>query len=182
MTVALENDSTAVAQEEQQGDRGAPTESEPSMRAAATHLRQPRAGLAVPAQSSASDTSGQSQPVKGLRTASDMGEQRKEEQQQQVQMVWQGASLPARSQSTLANPRPSEQLTGEDVEDDSDDMQTEKRSQTKDRPRKPHLQGRFSGRLETKVCSALFGQHERMLCTRHCAGEPHVCVHHHQKA
>ena len=100
--------------------------------------------------------------MKGVQTAGNAADHRQggQQQQQHVHMVWQGPSMLARSQSTLANPRPSEQLTGEDMEDDSDDMQTEKRSQTKDRPRKPHLQGRFSGRLETKVCQHFPGQHD----------------------
>ena len=153
MTVPVVTDShcMGVAQEDQQGERGLPADPEPFMRGAATHVRQPRTGVAIASLSSASDASGQSQSMKEVKAASDPNDQRHDDQQQQVHMVWQGPSLPARSPSTLADPRPSEQQAAEDLEDDSDDMQTEKRSQTKDRPRKPHLQGRFSGRLETKV-------------------------------
>ena len=54
--------------------------------------------------------------------------------------------------SLVMNPKPSEpQAAPEDPEEeegDSDDP-TEKRQQ-KNQPRRPHLQGRFSGRLETK--------------------------------
>ena len=74
-------------------------------------------------------------------------------------MAWQGGPGHGRAHSASLTPRQSghisQQQTGEDAEEDdndSDDMQTEKRcQQAKDRPRKPHLQGRFSGRLETKV-------------------------------
>lgn len=76
-------------------------------------------------------------------------------------MAWQGTASQGRAHSASLTPRQSGQIsqqqTGEEGEDDdSDDMQTEKRSQqAKDRPRKPHLQGRFSGRLETKVCGCV---------------------------
>ncbi len=155
MTVSIVTGShcIGVAQEVQQGERGLPAYSEPLVRGAASHQRQPRTGIAIASLSSASDASGQSQSMKEVKAASDLNNQRDDDmQQQQVHMVWQASSLPDRSPSALANPRPSEQQAAEDLEDDSDDMQTDKRSQTKDRPRKPHLQGRFSGRLETKVC------------------------------
>ena len=112
----------------------------------------------MPAISSASETSGATQPMQGgIRTKHSVAS--RSTGAIQADMAWQGAVGQGRAHSASLTPRHSghisQQRTCEDGEEDdmdSDDMHTEKRSQqAKDRPRKPHLQGRFSGRLETKV-------------------------------
>ncbi len=138
------------------------TESDPSLHTVVTPLRhaaQSR-GAGFPAASSASETSGAQQLLK-------------QSAQARSQMTWSTRAAAGVGEmgsesgpsSLMVDPQPSEpQAAAEDPEEeegDSDDP-TEKR-QLKNQPRRPHLQGRFSGRLETKEDEKRLADECRML-------------------
>lgn len=137
-------------------------ESDPSLHTVVTPLRRtPQlGGAAFPSASSASETSGAQHLLKqSAQARSQMAWSARP-----VSGLWERGSDSGPS-SVMVTPQPSEAHAAaddpEEDEGDSDDM-TEKRQQ-KSQPRRPHLQGRFSGRLETKDDEKRLADECRML-------------------
>lgn len=137
-------------------------DSDPSMRTVATpHRHAAHPGVsALPATSSASETSGAQNLLK-------------QRAQARCQMAWSAPpaagmgekgseSVPSSVRMTPQQSEP--QAAGDDLEEEEgeSDDQMEKR-QMKNQPRRPHLQGRFSGRLETKEDEKRLADECRML-------------------
>ena len=136
--------------------------SDPSLHTIVTPLRRtPQLDRgAFPSASSASETSGAQHLLK-------------QSVQAPSQMAWSARPVSGPGErgsdsgpsSVMVTPQPSEaQAAADEPEEDdgdSDDL-TEKRHQ-KHQPRRPHLQGRFSGRLETKEDEKRLADECRML-------------------